>query len=251
MRLLPAAVLAVALASAAGCASTPNPRERQRAEIHYDLGLEALRASKFQEALKELDIALAAIEEFPEAHVARGLVMELGFGKLGDAERHYRRAIALRPQYPEAQNNLGQLLAKRGRLEEAIAAFDAALGDMMYREPYVARCNKGEALVRLGRRDEGIAELETCVKLAPRYCLGHRMLGRAHLEGGRTKAAIASFERYAHECPTAADAWYQVALAQLKAGEATKASEAFGRCEELAGESELGRECARSREMLQ
>jgi tetratricopeptide (TPR) repeat protein len=122
---------------------------------------------------------------------------------------------------------------------------------MLYKEPFIARCNKGEALYRLGRHDEGLAELNACLKLNPRYCLGHRTLGRIELESNRAKQAADAFDKYAQYCPTAPDAWYQVGLAQLKAGDAAKATDAFERCEQLAGEGELAAECKRSRELLQ
>jgi type IV pilus biogenesis/stability protein PilW len=247
-------VLSLLLAGAAaqaGCASTPSARDRERAEIQYNLGAEALRAGRIQEALKGFDEALAADPDFADAHVGRGLVMEYGYGKLPEAEQHYRRAIELRPTFSEAHNNLGQLLAKTGREAAAVAEFDAALSNMLYKEPFIARCNKGEALYRMGKTDEGLAELNSCLKLNPRYCLGHRMLGRIHLDAGRTKPAVESFDRYAQHCPQAPDAWYQVGLAQLKAGDAAKAGEAFGKCEQLAGDGDLASECKRSREMLQ
>ena len=243
--------LALAIALLAGCAGAPSAKEKERAEIHYNLGTEALRQGRVQDALKEFDQALLADPDFSAAHLGRGLVMEYGYGKLDEAERHYRRALVLRPSFPEAHNNLGQLLARTNRLEEAVKEFDAALGNMLYKEPFIARCNKGEALYRLGRREEGTAEIATCLKLNPRYCLGHRSMGKMQLEGGRTRLAIDAFEKYAQHCPQAPDAWYQVGVAQLKAGEATKASEAFEKCEQLAGEGELGGECRRSREMLQ
>src|SRR5689334_9656503 len=99
-----AVVLLLALAA---CASGPSPKERERAEIHYNLGAEALRAGRVQDALKEFDESLAADEKNPDAHLGRGLVMEFGFGRLDDAEKHYRRAIELRPAFPEAHNDLG------------------------------------------------------------------------------------------------------------------------------------------------
>jgi tetratricopeptide (TPR) repeat protein len=132
-----------------------------------------------------------------------------------------------------------------------VREFDLALENMLYKEPFIARCNKGEALHRLGRRDEGLAELQTCLKLNPRYCLGHRMLGLVHLEAGRPRLALDSFDRYAQHCPQAADAWYQVGIAQLKSGDAAKAGAAFEKCEGLAGDGALGAECRRTREMLQ
>lgn len=242
---------ALALLAACACAGAPSQKDLERAEIHYNLGAEALRASRVQDALREFDEALAADPNFADAHLGRGLVMEYGYGKLDDAEKHYRRAIELRPAFPEAHNNLGQLLAKRGRLAEAVGEFDEALANMLYKEPYIARCNKGEVLYRLGRRDEGISELTTCLRLNPRYCLGQRMLGRIHLDEGHPKRALEAFDRYAQSCPGTADAWYQVGVAQLKVGDATKASDAFQRCVELAGEGDLATECKRSREMLQ
>jgi type IV pilus biogenesis/stability protein PilW len=248
---LAAVAVLAGLAAVSGCASTPSARDRERSEIQYNLGAEALRAGRIQDALKAFDEALEADPDFADAHLGRGLVMEYGYDKKAEAERHYRRAIELRPTFSEAHNNLGQLLAKTGREQEAIGEFDAALANMLYKEPFIARCNKGEALHRMGKTDEGLAELNTCLKLNPRYCLGHRMLGRIHLDAGRAKPAAESFERYAQHCPQMPDAWYQVGLAQLKLGDAGKATAAFERCEQLAVEGDLAGECRRSREMLQ
>jgi tetratricopeptide (TPR) repeat protein len=122
---------------------------------------------------------------------------------------------------------------------------------MLYKEPWVARCNKGQALYQLGRRAEGIAELKSCVVQSPRYCYGHRELGRLLLAEGRIQEALESFERYASACERAPDAWYQIGLARLKAGDALKAREAFQKCEGLGGDTPLAADCRKSREMLQ
>ncbi len=173
----------LAAASLLACAGNGAAHQRRGAEIHHDLGVEALRAGRAQEALQEFDQALKMDEKFPEASLGRGLVMEFAFGRLGEAEKDYRRALLLRPDYPEAHNNLGQLLAKTGRAQEALAEFDLAIADLMYREPYVARCNKGQALYRMGRRDEGLAELRSCVSLSP--ALLHRPAGAGPAPAGR------------------------------------------------------------------
>ncbi len=239
------------LALGLACAHGATGRDRQSAEIHHDLGVEALRAGRYPEALKEFDESLKFDEVFSNAHRGRGLTLEWGFGKLEDAEREYRRAVELRPGYSEAHNDLGQLLAKTGRLPEAVKEFDAALANMLYKEPWVARCNKGEALYQLGRKAEGLAELETCVAQSPRYCFGQRELGRLHLAEGRVREALESFERYARACDKAPDAWYQMGLAHLKAGDADRARQAFQKCESLGANTSLGDECRRSRELLQ
>lgn len=248
---MPRRALAPLLALALACAHGATGRDRQSAEIHHDLGVDALRSGRYPEALKEFDEALKLDEIFSDAHRGRGLTLEWGFGKQEEAEREYRRAIELRPGYSEAHNDLGQLLARTGRLQEAVKEFDAALVNMLYKEPWVARCNKGQALYQLGRKAEGLAELESCVSMSPRYCFGQRELGRLQLGEGRVREALESFERYARACDKAADAWYQMGLAHLKAGDADKARQSFQKCESLGGDSALGAECRRSRELLQ
>jgi type IV pilus assembly protein PilF len=242
--------LLLALAVAA-CTHAPSAKERETAEIHYNLGLEALRAGRQQEALRELDLSLETNELLPEAHVARGLVYEFAFGKLPEAERDYRRALELKPDYSEAHNDLGQLLARAGRLEEAVREFDLALESMWYREPFVARCNKGQALWRMGKHEEGMAEIRACLKLAPRYCQGHRELGRIELEQGRLKEALEALGRYAELCDKTADAWFQLGLAQMKAGDPDRAREAFEKCEAMGGADPLVEECRKKAGALQ
>jgi len=244
----PSLVAAIALCLA--CAHAPSKKEREAAEIHYNLGLEALRAKRVQEALREFDLALTSDDRLAEAYLGRALVYEFGYGKTSEAERDYRKAIELKPDFSEAHNDLGQLLARRGLLEEAVKEFDLALGNMLYRDQAVARCNKGQALYRLGRRNEGLSELGTCLSLAPNYCAGHRDLGLIRFEEGRVKQAIESFGKYAEHCPAEADAWLQLGLAHVKAGDPEKARDAFERCAALPGNEALAAECQKRAEAL-
>jgi tetratricopeptide (TPR) repeat protein len=48
-------------------------------------------------------------------------------GKQGIAEAHYRRCLDIDPEYAQAWNNLGTLLIKMKRREEGLACFDRAL----------------------------------------------------------------------------------------------------------------------------
>jgi Tfp pilus assembly protein PilF len=244
--------LSVAAAlSLLACAHGPSRKERQAAEAHHDLGVEAMKAGRAADALREFDDALEIDREFAEAHRGRGLVLEFGYGRLGEAEREYRRALELRGGYPEVHNDLGQLLAKTGRHEEALREFGLAIDDTSYREPYVARCNRGQALHDMGRKPEGIAEIRACLAMAPRYCAGRRELGRIHLAEGRVKEALEELGAYARACEKVPDAHYQLGLAYMKEGELGRAREAFERCEALGEGTPIGEDCRRSRELLQ
>jgi Tfp pilus assembly protein PilF len=233
------------------CVHGPSSKERRDSEIHHDLGVDALRNGRWPDALRELDEALAIHEAFPEAHRARALVLDLGYGKAEDAEKAYRRAIALRPAFSEAHNDLGQLLARTGRFDEAAREFDLALDNMLYKEPYVARCNKGLAIYRSGRKDDGLAQLRACVSSAPGYCRGRRDLGRALLDEKRTKEALDELAAYARFCEKIPDAHLQLGLARMKAGDVAGARAEFERCRDLGDGTGEGEECRRSLSLLE
>ncbi len=238
-------------ASAILACAHASTKDHRSAEIHHDLGVEALRAGRFPDALRELDAALALDDAFAEAHRARALVLDLAFARLEEAEREYRRAVALRPSFSEAHSDLGQLLARTGRYDEAISHFDAALENMLYKEPYVARCNKGLALHRKGSRDEGIAELRACLASAPSFCKGHRELGRVLLGDGKRREAVDELAAYARYCERVPDAHLQLGLARMKAGDLAGARESFERCKELGEGTAEGDECRRSLSLLE
>ena len=243
--------IALAAAATLACAHGPSAKDRRLAEIHHDLGVDALRNGRFPDALREFDAALAIDDGFAEAHRGRALVLDLGFGRSEEAERSYRRAIALKPDYSEAHNDLGQLLARTGRYEAAIAQFDAALENMLYREPYVARCNKGLALHRMGNREEGLAEMRACLAVAPTYCKGRRELGRVLLDDGKVHQAVEELGAYARWCDKVPDAHLQLGIARMKAGDVSGARESFERCRDVGGSSAEGEECRRSLSLLQ
>ncbi len=243
------AALLAALALSA-CAHGPSAKERKTAEIHSDLGLEALQKGQAQDALREFDKALAADPDMPEAHLGRGLVLEYAFNRLKEAEAEYRKALAARPNYPEAQNNLGQLLARTGRPEESLQLFDDALSNAFYREPWVARCNKGQALHRMGRTDEGLAEMRSCLTIAPRYCGGHRELGRILLADGKVKEGLDELGAYVRHCDQVVDAHHQLGLGRMKAGDLAGAKASFERCVELAKGGPAGDACQQSLDLL-
>jgi type IV pilus biogenesis/stability protein PilW len=249
MRTLSSAALILLLAGSA-CAHGASKRDKESALVHNDLGSEAVGNGKPQDALREYDEALTYDPDLAEAHMGRGVVLELGFNKLDEAEAEYRKAIQLKPGLAEAHNNLGQLLARTGRLEEAVKEFDAASSIMLYREPWVARCNKGQALWRMGKKEEGLAELRACLNFQPKYCQGWRELGRIQLSDGQANEAVGSFEQYARTCEKSADAHQLLAQALLRAGQAGRARESFQRCAELAAGTPMGDSCRRSGEQL-
>ena len=59
-------------------------------------------------------------------------------GKLEEAIEAYNKALAIKPDYAEAYNNMGIALKDQGKLEEAIEAYNKALAIKPdYAEAYI------------------------------------------------------------------------------------------------------------------
>ena len=85
--------------------------------------------------------------------------------KLAEAAAHCQRAIALRPDFAEAHNNLGRILRSQGRLEEALACFEQATA---LRPNFAeAHCSLGNVLASLARLDEAEARFQQALALRP------------------------------------------------------------------------------------
>ena len=81
-----------------------------------------------------------------------GVLMQLGHG--AEAERLYREALVLKPDYVSGYVNLGMLYAGQGDYLRALAEFDAALN--LDSGNFVAWFNRAESLRQLARRDESL-----------------------------------------------------------------------------------------------
>jgi Flp pilus assembly protein TadD len=100
--------------------------------------------------------------------------------------------LELSPEHPEAHNNLGNALVRKGRLDEAISEFSATLDlDPLHAN---AHANLGVALAQTGKIPEGIAHLEKAIELDPAHVQAHSNLGIALAMTGRLAEAIPHVE---------------------------------------------------------
>ncbi|HSY26541.1 MAG TPA: tetratricopeptide repeat protein, partial [Burkholderiaceae bacterium] len=111
-----------------------------------------------------------------------------------DAEAACRRAIALRPSYPDAHNNLGNLLKDTNRLPEAELAYRYALElNPHYADAYN---NLGTLLKETDRFSEAEAVYSRALQLKPDYVHAHINLGTLFKETERLSEAEMAY-RYA------------------------------------------------------
>jgi tetratricopeptide (TPR) repeat protein len=161
-----------------------------KARTHSSLGGLYAEQGRMNEALRHLRTAIALKPGYAEAHYSLGIAYA-GLGRMEEAIYEYQLAIRIRFEYAEAHGNLGLVYAKLGRIEEAIREYRTAL--MI--TPYSAgiRNNLGNAYRKLGRRDEAVNEYLAALRLKPGFAEAHYNLGNTYADLGRGEEATAEY----------------------------------------------------------
>lgn len=140
---------------------------------------DVLKEKKPEEALAAYREAAQLAPKDPRPHFAAGGLLE-GEEKLSAAESEFLKARELDPHSAEALDALVRLYTRDKRWTEA----EAVLREFLKAEPgnSAARIQLGRALIELGRKDEGVAELETASKDPndPNFC--ERCVAAVYLE---------------------------------------------------------------------
>jgi Flp pilus assembly protein TadD len=124
------------------------------------------------------------------AHNNLGLIL-FRQRRIEEAGTHFALALRLNPGYPEALNNRGLLLQDEGRTDEAKADFEAAVRlDPDFPD---AHCNLGWLLFKQGRSSEARAQLDEALRINPEHAAARVSLGSMLSKQGRVEEAMAQF----------------------------------------------------------
>jgi serine/threonine-protein kinase len=140
--------------------------------------------------------ALSRDESISEAHTYLG-VYQLWYGwDWGDAEREFKRAIALKPNSADAYQMYAYLLALSGRHSEALAANQRALT----LDPLSLSINSylGWMYYMARRYDEAAGQLRRALDLDPNFWFAHLLLGRVFARQGLMAEAMQEFSKARH-----------------------------------------------------
>jgi Tfp pilus assembly protein PilF len=112
-------------------------------------------------------------------------------GRFDDAIAEYSEALRIKPDYAFAHNNLGRVLASQGRAGEAIEQYTEALRI----EPDYADAhnNLGIVLADQGKLDEAIAQYSGALRTKPDFADAHNNWGIALAKSGKADQAIHEF----------------------------------------------------------
>ena len=146
-------------------------------------------------------------------------------GKLDEAIAAYRAAIAVKPDFADAHCNLGAALKDQGKLDQAIAAYRQAIA---IKPNYaMAHSNLGIALNDQGILDEAIAAYRQAIAIKPDYAEAHSNFGNALKNQGRLDEAVAAHRQAITVKPDFAEAHSNLGNALKNQGKLDEAIAAY------------------------
>jgi tetratricopeptide (TPR) repeat protein len=112
---------------------------------------------------------------------------------LAGAEREYRRALELNPNYASAQHWYGEFLVQMGRFDEAFEHYRRAL-EVDPLSPAISS-DLGISLFYARRYDHAIAELQKTIEADPKFSRSHDYLARVYAQVGRHRQALDELQK--------------------------------------------------------
>ncbi len=151
-----------------------------------------------------------------------------------EAVTSFERALALRPRYVEAENNLGLCWRELNSMEKARAAFETAI-DWQGAAPTDAQpfLNLGALLADQGDLEKSIPYLEKAVSLSPDNPRIHEELGQVYEAQKNLPKAQAELERAVALAPNTSALHFKLGQIYRREGLRGQAQQEFDLCEKL------------------
>ncbi len=150
-----------------GCA-TDSMNAEKKVEALRDLGAAFYSKGDLRLALEKLQQAETLAPNNAEIHNELGLVYK-GLEVYDLSIKHFKRALELNPDFSEAQNNLGAVYFLLREWDQAILCFQKAASNLMYKTPYFAYENMGEAYYNKGEYQQAVESYKKSIASAPEY----------------------------------------------------------------------------------
>ena len=146
-------------------------------------------------------------------------------GRTEEAIKHYLQALRLKPDYANAHYNLGIAYADSGMHEEAIDKYKQVI--RIDPDNAWAHNNLSNAYGALGMYKEAIEACKKAIRINPDFAVAHYNLGNTYGESGMYKEAIEAYKQVIRINPDFADAHSNLGNAYGVLGMHKEAIEAY------------------------
>jgi serine/threonine-protein kinase len=137
--------------------------------------------------------ALEIDDTLGEGYATLGLIAENIERDLPEAEREYKRAIELNPNYATAHQWYGEYLSLLGRFNEALA--EMKLANELDPLSLVIIKDTGEVYYVARQYDESIEYLHKALEMDPNFFIARVNLGLAYAQKGKFSAAVDELQK--------------------------------------------------------
>jgi tetratricopeptide (TPR) repeat protein len=212
-------------------------KNNTRADAYNMLGLLLGRkGADSREVLPSFQEAVRLRPDYAQAHNNIGLVLAQS-DEDEKAIAEFREAIRLRPDYADAHANLGATLMPTD-VDQAITVLERAVSI----DPALvkAQFNLAEAYGASPNRGAAkqIEQLRKVLSLSPTFARAHLSLGKALLQGGKAAEAVDELTEATRLDPQSGEAHYQLGLALARAGKPDEATTEVNKGRELSAAEE-------------
>lgn len=173
------------------------------AEANADLGFEYMRQGDYPRALAKLRKALEQDPNLPEAHSGIALLYQR-LQEYGQAEVHFKKALALSKSDPGIMNNYAVFLCGRDRPQEALGYFMKVATSPMYTQPEAAYTNAGVCARRVPDMKLAETNFREALRRNPQFPEALAQMAAISYDRGdytRARAFVQRYESVAPESP--------------------------------------------------
>jgi tetratricopeptide (TPR) repeat protein len=151
------------------------------------------------------------------------------------AQRHFRRALELDAYSMRAYDNLGLTQEALGKFDDAIATYERAMRLNRTRTPSSPwpPLNLGALLVKLNRLEEAEQNLREALRYDPQFPQAHYQLGLVLEKQKRDREALAALEAAIRFDPDYPEPHYVLGRIYRRLGDSAKAEIAWSKFEKL------------------
>jgi len=152
-------------------------------------------------------------------------------GKNDEAIDQYSAALRIRPDFAEAHNHLGNIYKIQGIPDAAIDHYKEALRiKPEYAEAYY---NLGHTLAGQGKLADAVKQYSAALTLKPEYPEVHYHLASVLMTQGKSDEAIAHYVKALNKRPTDAKIFNQLGIALVKKGKINEARIQFSKAVQI------------------